>query len=103
SFYEKHGLLTLMIGRFIPFGVRNGIFMTTGLSKMPFMVFALRDALACFLWCSVTFSLFYTLSQHKDILLASFKTFNLLIFLAFSVTVIGVIWYKRRTKKTTDI
>jgi len=99
AFYEKHGLLTLVIGRFIPFGVRNGIFMTTGLSKMPFAVFALRDALACFLWCTVCFPLFYTLSQHHDLLITSLKTFNLLIFLAFSVTVIGVVWYKVYKKK----
>ena len=39
GFYKKYGALTLVIGRFIPFGVRNAIFLTSGISKMPFAKF----------------------------------------------------------------
>ncbi len=46
GFYEKYGLLTLIIGRFIPLGVRNAIFMTSGISKVSFGKFALRDFIA---------------------------------------------------------
>ena len=59
KFHEKFGLWSLIIGRFIPFGVRNCIFMSSGLSKMPFSRFILRDALACFLWSSVSFSILF--------------------------------------------
>ncbi len=45
-FLEKYGFLTFFAGRLIPFGVRNCIFLTTGLSKMPFFRFALTDAFA---------------------------------------------------------
>ena len=31
KFYDKYGPLTLVFGRFIPFGVRNGLFLTSGL------------------------------------------------------------------------
>lgn len=97
-FYEKHGLLTLIIGRFIPFGVRNGIFMSAGISRMPFSKFILRDSLACFIWTSTTFTLFYFLGQNYQVLYGYVKTFNILIFAVFSVTVIALVWYKRRKK-----
>lgn len=97
-FYEKRGLLTLLIGRFIPFGVRNVIFMSSGISKIPFKRFALYDLLACFVWSSTLFSLFYYASQNYQTLYGYMKTFNILIFSLFAVAVIGFIWYKRRKK-----
>lgn len=101
GFFDKYSFWTLVIGRFIPFGVRNCIFMTSGMSKMPFGKFILMDALACALWCSTCFYLFFTLGQNYETLWHYLKTFNLLIFVAFSVTVIGVIWYKSRRKPRT--
>lgn len=98
NFYEKYGLWTLIIGRFIPFGVRNCIFMTTGFSQFSFSRFILLDAIACFFWCTTCFYVFYTLGQHYDLIWHYLKTFNLLIFSAFSVTVIGAVWYKFKKK-----
>jgi membrane-associated protein len=98
TFYEKHGFLTLLIGRFIPFGIRNCIFMTTGMSKMRFGKFIFRDAIACSIWASVCFYLFYTFGLNYQALLTKVKVVNLVIFLAFGVTGIGVIWYKKNKK-----
>ena len=98
GFYKKYGLLSLMLGRFIPFGVRNCLFMSSGMSKVHFGKFMLMDALACSVWCSLFFYAFYKLGQNRDVLWEYLKTFNLLIFAAFSVTVIGAIWYKSRKK-----
>ncbi len=98
QFYNKYGLWTLVLGRFIPFGVRNCIFMSSGMSKVHFGKFILMDALACTLWCSTTFYLFFALGKNYETLWHYLKTFNLLIFAAFSVTVIGLIWYKSRKK-----
>ncbi len=97
-FYEKYGFFTLIVGRFIPFGVRNCIFMSSGMSKLPFVKFILMDAVACTLWCSLYFYLFYIVGQNYESLWGYLKAFNLLIFAAFSVTVIGIIWYKSRKK-----
>jgi len=98
-FYEKHGLWTLLVGRFIPFGVRIGLFLTTGMSKMRFGKFILRDALACTVWTSVNFSLFYTFGRNYHLLIERVKWINLFIFLAFGMTVIALIWYKRYKKR----
>jgi membrane-associated protein len=97
-FFNKYGLWTLVIGRFIPFGVRNCIFMSSGMSKMHFGKFILMDALACTLWCSTCFYLFFSVGQNYHVLWEYLKTFNLVIFIAFSVTVIGFIWYKVKKK-----
>ena len=98
QFYNKWGLWTLVLGRFIPFGVRNCIFMSSGMSRLHFGKFILMDALACTLWCCTLFYLFFTLGQNYETVWHYLKTFNLLIFAAFSVTVIGFIWYKSRKK-----
>lgn len=59
AYYEKHGVITLIIGRFIPFGVRNGLFLTAGLGRMNFLKFALSDLLACTISTITFFSLYY--------------------------------------------
>ena len=82
NYYERHGLLTLILGRFIPFGVRNCIFMSAGMSKLSFKKFMLMDAFACTLWYSMYFYLFFTLSQYSEAVWHHLKTFNLLIFVS---------------------
>jgi membrane protein DedA with SNARE-associated domain len=61
------------------------------------------DALACLVWCSTCFYLFLTLGQNYETIWYYLKAFNLLIFAAFSVTVIGIIWYKGRKKKAHSL
>ncbi len=99
-FYEKYGLWTLIVGRFIPFGARNCIFMSTGMSKIPFQKFVIRDLCACTIWTSTLFFLFFALGQNYELLCEKIKTFNILIFAVLGVSVIGLIWYKKRKKLT---
>ncbi|MES2122176.1 MAG: DedA family protein, partial [Chlamydiota bacterium] len=100
-FYERFGIWSLILGRFIPFGVRNCIFMSSGMSKLPFGRFILCDALACTIWCSSAFFLFYTLGQNFQAVWDALKTFNLVVFGAFGLAVIGFIWYKSSKKSQT--
>ncbi len=100
AFYENHGFSTLIIGRFIPFGVRNAIFMTTGISKANFGKFVLRDSIACFIWTATCFSIFYALGNNYQQLKAYVHIVNILLFAAFSIAVIAFVWYKKTRKKT---
>ena len=59
-YYVNYGLITLIFGRFIPFGVRNGLFLSAGLSKMRPISFALADLLSCIISTSTYFYLYYT-------------------------------------------
>ena len=96
KFYEKFGIWTFIVGRFIPFGVRNCLFMSSGMSQIPFKQFALRDGLACTIWSIACFSCFYVLGKNIDLLYTRVKLLNALIFGAFVVTVIATIWYKKK-------
>jgi len=95
KFYTTHGFLTLLIGRFIPFGVRNGIFMSSGAAKASFKRFALRDIIPCLLWSSMTFFSFYKLADSYHLLVKYLKIINIIIFSTFAVAVILYICYKR--------
>ena len=94
SYYEKYGVITLILGRFIPFGVRNALFMTAGLSKMRFFKFASSDLLACTISVSTFFSLYYYIGPS---VIHYVKRFNILIFLIFVIIVlILILKYKKR-------
>lgn len=96
SFYKKHSTLTLLIGRFIPFGVRNALFMSSGMTNSSFVRFAITDFFTCLLWTSLFYFGFYQLGTNYGTLVHYAKIINLIIFFAFGVTVIAIIWYKRR-------
>lgn len=103
SFYEKYGFWTLLIGRFIPFGVRNCIIHTAGVGKMNYYKFLISTGTTCLI-CNITlfFSTYY-LGKNLDELLKFFKTFNIFIFLAFAITLISIIWYYLRRKKAKSL
>lgn len=101
NYYEKYGFKTLLFGRFIPFGVRNGLFLAAGLGKMHFGKFLLSDGIACLCSNTTLFLLAYYGSRNYEALIASLKTFNLFLFGAFVVSLIGLIWYKKRKKLQT--
>ena len=97
-YYARWGFLTLLIGRFIPFGVRNGLFLTAGMGRMHFGKFLISDGIACITSNTTLFWLAYTASRHYEVLLDGVKRFNLVLFGAFLVSGIAFIWYKRRKK-----
>jgi membrane protein DedA with SNARE-associated domain len=103
QYYKKYGFWTLLIGRFIPFGVRNCLFLTAGMGKMHFGKFILSDGIACLCSNLALFSLAYTLSRHYNELMELLKTFNLAIFIGFLVTGIAIFWYKKRNSNRKRI
>ena len=98
NYYAKYGFLTLLIGRFIPFGVRNGLFFTAGIGKMPFKRFILSDGIACVLSNTTLFTIAYMVGKNYQALISTLKTFNIFLFLVFTVAVIFIIWYKGKRK-----
>lgn len=96
SFYEKYGPLTLILGRFIPFGVRNGLFLTAGLGKMNFVKFALSDLLAATISCTTFFTLYY---KYGKSVIEVIKRGNMVIFGIAIIIVVGFIIKKQMAKK----
>ena len=92
GFYGKYGIATLLIGRFIPFGVRNGLFLTAGLGKMEPIKFAISDLVAC----TISTVCFFTLYYHfGEAVIDTVKEGNKII---FSIAAIAIAVYFVRKK-----
>lgn len=91
-FYDRYGMRVLLIGRFIPFGVRNGLLLTAGLSKMSFVRLALVDLLAATLSCSFYFWLYMT---YGRLVIQAVATSQLAL-LAVAGVVVALLLLRRR-------
>ena len=98
KFYEKYGIITLVLGRFIPFGVRNALFLTAGLGKMNAAKFLISDLIACIISCTVFFAIYYTYGAS---VIEYVKKFNLIIFAVAAI--VGLIFYLRGRKQKARI
>ncbi|MDR1898841.1 MAG: DedA family protein [Treponema sp.] len=61
---DKFGVFTFIVCRFIPFGVRNTLFMSSGLFGLPFRLFALYDIIAVAISTNVLFFLVYHFGEE---------------------------------------
>lgn len=98
QYYKRYGVLTLLVGRFIPFGVRNCLFATAGLGKMHFSKFLIGDGIACLLSNSTLFLISYFFGKNCSYI---FRYVNAIVFITFLVAVIVFIWYKKRRMLST--
>ena len=77
---EKYGIFTYLIVRFIPFGVRNVMSMTSGFVSFPFIKFVIFDAIAAFCNTSVLFWVVYFFGRKGG---KYFKIFGIVLFVTF--------------------
>jgi membrane protein DedA with SNARE-associated domain len=96
GFYERFGPLTLLVGRFIPFGVRNALFLTAGLSKMRFAKFAISDFIAATITCGLYFWLYFT---YGEAIIDVIKQSNVVI---FSIAAVGVVVFLIKRRKANQ-
>jgi len=101
-FYRKYGFYTLLLGRFIPFGVRNCLFLTAGIIKMNFIKFILSDGIACFLSNTMLFSIAYFLGKNYYVFYNHLKIVHIILFVFFVFTIIGLICYYKKKQKRKD-
>jgi membrane protein DedA with SNARE-associated domain len=103
TYYARYGFWTLLFGRFIPFGVRNCLFITAGMGQMSFPRFILSDGIACLSSNATLFYLAYTLAKNYQDLIANIKIFNIAVFTTFLLLLISRVWYKRRKKTSKEV
>lgn len=105
EYYEKFGILTFIVGRFIPGGVRNALFMTAGLGKMPFSVFVLRDSIACLISASTLYYLGFLFGQNIHDIIYYFSKYNRLAFILFVCILftLGFFLWKRSRKNAMPL
>lgn len=94
-YYQSHGVKTLFFGRFIPFGVRNVIFLTSGLAQMKIYKFLLIDLLSLSITSTILFSIGYLLGSNYEIIFPYLNKYKFIIFSLFILTVLSIIIYKK--------
>lgn len=92
AFYERYGIMTLLFGRFIPFGVRNALFLSAGLCKMNFIKFALTDFLAVTI---SSFFFFYVYYQYGGAVIQYVKKGNIAL-LGVAIFIALLFYLKKR-------
>jgi membrane protein DedA with SNARE-associated domain len=97
QFYARFGIYTFLIGRFCPGGVRNVLFISSGLTKMPFSLFLLRDGLAALLYSSIIFTIGYKFGENLDQVLYYFHRyaeFAVIALVSIIFCVVMYVWYR---------
>jgi len=92
-FYANYGIMALILGRFIPFGVRNALFISAGIARMNFIKFALTDFIACAISVS-TFYLIYFI--YGPSVIALIQKGNIVLFSMVAVAVIFYFWKRKK-------
>lgn len=94
-YFEKYGVITLIFGRFVPFGFRNAMFISAGLGRMNFLKFALADLLACTISTLFFFNLYYRLGRP---VIEYVKQSNYIIGIIAVIVILTIYIIKRRKK-----
>ncbi len=96
EYYERFGVFTFIVGRFIPGGARNALFMTSGLGKMPFLKFIIRDGFACLISSTTLFYLGYKLGENFKEVLLLFERYRYMVLAGIAfVLCCAVLIYKK--------
>ncbi|OAI04367.1 DedA family protein [Methylomonas methanica] len=93
DYYRNYGILTLLFGRFVPFGIRNLLFLTAGLGRMNAVKFAAADFLACSVSVMVYLSVYYHYGQKIVIII---QEVNIAIFIL--ALLIGAYLYFKKAR-----
>lgn len=95
---DKHGFLTFIVTRFIPFGVRNTLFMTSGMVHFSFAKFMLFDAIAAVISSSTLYFLVFYIGE------VAADNLRILGYILFTLLVIAVIvLFIRHEKKKRNM
>jgi len=96
-YLDKYGIFAFIVGRFIPFGVRNTMFMTSGLFGLRLWRFALYDTTAATISVCTLFFLAYHFGEAVG---KPFKAVGIILFILFlSMITFLVINIIRNVKK----
>ena len=95
SYFNKYGGKTLFIGRFIPFGVRNMLFLTAGMVKFNFFKFLLIDLAALTVTSTLLFYLGFKFGENIEIIMHYLNSYKIAVFVFFVLFVLIFIIKKR--------
>jgi len=98
---DKYGIFTFIVCRFIPFGVRNTLFFTSGFFNLRLRVFVLYDIIAALISVNTLFFLAYFLGDDvkRPLKIAGIVLFVLLVSGVIMLFVrIFVLWKRKKAE-----
>ncbi len=102
SKYERFGIWTFIVGRFIPCGFRNALFITSGMGKMSYRVFVMRDGIASLISSACLFTAGFQGAAHHEALFSFFKQFHILFLLLIGLIILYFIFSKAINKRASN-
>jgi membrane protein DedA with SNARE-associated domain len=106
AYLDRYGIFTFIVCRFIPFGVRNTLFMGSGITNFNYKLFLIYDSIAAAISTGTLFYLFYRLgaSIEKPFKFVGVVLFVLLIVIGSIVIArLYVKWKKGHFMKKEDL
>ena len=97
-FLDKYGIFTFIVCRFIPFGIRNTLFFTSGFFKLRFRVFIVYDIIAAMISVNTLFFLTYHFgeSAKRPLKIAGVILFVAIVSGLVSLIVRLIVMWRRR-------
>jgi membrane protein DedA with SNARE-associated domain len=99
-YLDKYGIFTFIVCRFIPFGVRNTLFFTSGFFKLKLRVFVFYDIAAAMISINTLFFLTYYFGEDakKPLKIAGIVLFIFLVLTVISLIIRFVVTWRKRLK-----
>jgi membrane-associated protein len=99
EYYQKFGILTFIVGRFIPGGIRNALFITSGMGKMPFLTFMVRDFVACVISSLTLYSVGFLFVDNYYAIVQAFEKYSFIVLCCMLLTLLSFFgWFKWRNR-----
>ena len=103
-YLDRYGIFTFIVGRFIPFGIRNTLFFTAGFFRLRLRLFALYDITAAMISINTLFFVTYYFGDaaQKPLRIAGIVLFILLVSASISIVIRLFVLWRRRVKKNEE-
>lgn len=90
-YFKKYGGKTLFFGRFIPFGVRNIMFLTAGLVRVNIIKFMIIDFLALTVTSTLLFIIGYKFGENIELIMMYLSRYKITIFIIFLAVILSFV------------
>lgn len=100
NYIQRFGIFTFIVGRFIP-GGRNALFISTGLTGMPFSRFIMRDSVGCLLSSGLLFYLGYLFGANFQVIVEVVKMYEKIFLgsVGLAVVVLALVFFYRYNRR----
>jgi len=104
KYLTKYGILTYIVCRFVPFGIRNTLFFASGFFNMRFRTFVINEVVAAMISINTLFFLTYRFGEvvSKPIKIAGLILFIAVILAVLSLAIRFIVaaWRKKKSKES---